>query len=103
MAKNRPFRYDAESVVRAGTSRSRGPESEPETGENRDGEREANGSRKTPRRKGTISRGRQPAVTNGRSLIGEAEVVAAMRRRDRVAPRALVPRSGEGYLFPEET
>src|SRR6185503_17066002 len=31
MAKNRPFRYDAGSVVRAGTSRSRGPASEPET------------------------------------------------------------------------
>jgi hypothetical protein len=31
MAKNRLFRYDAKNVVRAGTSRSRGPESEPET------------------------------------------------------------------------
>jgi len=30
MAKNRAFRYDARNVVRAGTSRSRGPESEPE-------------------------------------------------------------------------
>src|SRR6266550_7083735 len=35
--------------------------------------------------------------------MGEAEVVAAMRRHDRVAPRALVPRAGEGYLFPEGT
>src|SRR5437773_5769786 len=33
--------------------------------------------------------------------MGEAEVVAAMRRHDRLAPRALVPRAGEGYLFPE--
>ncbi len=31
MAKKQPFRYDAESVVRAGTSRPRGPGSEPET------------------------------------------------------------------------
>src|SRR5205814_2589265 len=35
--------------------------------------------------------------------MGEAEVVAAMRRHDRVAPRALVPRAGESYLFPEGT
>jgi hypothetical protein len=79
MAKNRPFRYDAASVVRAGTSRSRRPEKRTGDGENRDGEREANGSRETPRRKETTSRGRQPAVTNGRSLVGEAEVAVAMR------------------------
>src|SRR5437867_4725327 len=102
MAKNRAFRYDAASVVRAGTSRSRGPGSEPETV--RTGT--ASARRMAPARRrgerGPSSRGRRPAVTNGRSLTGEAEVVAAMRRQDRVAPRALVPRSGEGYLFPAE-
>src|SRR5213592_424835 len=38
-----------------------------------------------------------------RTLKAVAEVPAAMRRHDRVAPRALVPRAGEGYLFPEGT
>src|SRR2546426_11098104 len=63
----------------------------------RDGETAGMGpARRRPEAGDRVRGARQPAVTNGRSVIAEADGPPATAGRDRVAPRALGPRIGRG-------